>query len=311
MQRWGVTAAGSVRFRCAVCSLSATRRRTDNRQRAVRAAFSAWLVQGLSQAAVARRHGVTARALRKRFQACWSQRPEPVIPTGVRGLILDGTSVVKHRRVVLVAQDRDRRQPVTWMFAERESFESWRQILSTASAAGVEPGFVVCDGQKGLLKALRAIWPYVLIQRCLLHVVRQARLWLTQHPKTQAGQELLILVRALPSIRTRRQRRRWQRAYRRWLRRHDVFLKQRTQHPFQPRRWWYTHRKLRAVRSLLNNSLSDLFHYIRHPEIPRTTNHVEGGINSRLKDLYRRHRGLSLEHKTVLTACYLVSRQTG
>ncbi|MGH8453451.1 MAG: transposase [Nevskiales bacterium] len=223
-------------------------------------------------------------------------------------MILDGTSVMSRRRVALVVQDV-RRRPVTWAFAERESYESWRGVLGPLSAAGIEPRFVVCDGQKGLLKAIRSVWPRIVIQRCLLHVMRQAKLWLTQHPKTEAGQALLHLVRRLFAIRTKRQRRRWLRAYRGWLRRHHAFLKQRTYHPTAPRRWWYTHRKLRAVRSLLTNSLGDLFCYTRYPEIPRTTNHVEGGINSRLKDLYRRHRGLSLERKTILTAWYLTSRQ--
>lgn len=308
MQRWGVTAAGTPRFRCPRCARSATHRRPDNRGRTTRATFAAWLVQGLNQTLVAQRHGITARALRARFQTCWTPRPEPRIPAQVQGLILDGTSVVKHQRVVLVVQDV-RRWPVTWAFAERESFDSWWRVLDALRAAGIEPRFVVCDGHTGLLKALRLIWPDVLIQRCLIHVARQARLDLTQHPKTDAGQALLHLVRQLTAIRTRRQRRRWLRAYRHWLRRHETFLKQRTLNPTGLRRWWYTHRKLRAVRSLLNNSLPDLFHYIRYPEIPRTTNHVEGGINSRLKDLFRRHRGLSLDRKTTLTAWYLSSRQ--
>ena len=255
--------------------------------------------------------GVSPRALRSRFRACWGIAPLPVFPTvAVRGIILDATSVQKHRRVTLVVEDSARRCPVAWQFAERENYASWQRLLRALQGTGLAPAFAVCDGQKGLLKALREVWPAIGIQRCLLHVVRQARLWLTQHPQTPAGQELLVLVRALPRVRTKRQRRRWLRVYRHWLHRHDEFLKQRTHHPAEPRRWWYTHRKLRAVRSLLTHSLPDLFRYTRYPEIPRTTNHVEGGINSRIKDLYRRHRGLALDRKTLLTAWYLASRQT-
>jgi hypothetical protein len=311
MQRWGRTAGGRQRFRCSSCGRSATRLRPDHRVRAWQGLFIEWLVEGGSQKALARRCGVTPRALRHRFRMFWLLRPQPVPPeaSAVAGLILDATSVRKHQRVVLVVQGVNR-CCVCWSFAERESFDSWYSLLDPLQAVGWSPRFVVCDGQKGLLKAVRVLWPQTLIQRCLLHVVRQARLWLTQHPKTPAGQALLKLVQRLPAVRTRRQRRRWQRAYRCWLRRYDGFLKQRTRHPTEPRRWWYTHRKLRAVRSLLSNSLPDLFHYVRYPEIPRTTNHVEGGINSRLKDLYRRHRGLSLERKTTLTAWYLASRQT-
>lgn len=311
MQRWGSTTCGNSRFRCGACAVSVTRQRPDNAERAWRAGFVEWLVQGVSQRSVARHYGITPRALRDRFHRYWAVAPQPLLPAApVHGIIFDGTSVMKHQRVVLVAQDSQRRKPIGWMFAERESYESWWRLLNAPQFITLQPRFAVCDGQKGLLKALRAVWPDIVIQRCLLHVVRQARLWLTQHPKTSTGQELLRLVRALPTVRTKRQRRRWQRAYRHWRRRHDSFLKQRTYHPTEPKRWWYTHRKLRAVRSLLSNSLPDLFCYIRYPDIPRTTNHVEGGVNSRLKDLYRRHRGLSLHRKTILTAWYLASRQT-
>ncbi|MGH8127274.1 MAG: transposase [Gammaproteobacteria bacterium] len=229
----------------------------------------------------------------------------------MRGILLDGTRVHTRRRVVLVVEDEASRRPLSWGFGERETYRSWLRLLAGLQCAGVAPGFAVCDGHKGLLKALRAIWPEILIQRCLVHVVRQAKTILTQRPKTLAGQQLLELVRQLPGVRTKRQRRRWLRAYRYWLRRHEHFLKQRTYHPNKARRWWYTHRKLRAVRSLLNNSLPGLFLYVRYPQIPRSTNAIEGGINSPLKDLYRRHRGLSLEHKTTLTAWYLLSRQNG
>jgi hypothetical protein len=43
--------------------------------------------------------------------------------------------------------------------------------------------------------------------------------------------------------------------------------------------------------------------------VPRTTNHVEGGINSRLKDLFRIHRGISVQKKIALAAWYLYYRQ--
>ena len=309
MQRWGTTASGKTRFRCRRCKTSRIRRRPDHAHRCWQRAFADWLVSGLSLTEIARRHGVGFSTLRHHFRDHWSPAPQPVIPGGVQGIILDGTSVMKRHRVLLVVQDV-RRYPVTWAFAERETYDSWRGVLESLRASGIQPRFIVCDGHTGLLKALRKIWPEVLVQRCVVHVTRQARLDLTQHPKTDAGVNLLRLVKKLSSIRTRRQRRRWLRTYRQWLRRHDAFLKERTQNPAGRRRWWYTHRKLRAVRSLLSNSLPDLFHYVRYPEIPRTTNHVEGGINSRIKDLYRRHRGLSLERKTILTAHYLASRQT-
>lgn len=310
MQRWGLTRAGAIRFRCVRCGRSGTRKRPDHRHRRWQRCFTQWLLQGTALSAVADRQGVSLSAVQRHFRPLWERpvAPQPV-PLPVDGLVLDATNIQPRQRGVLVAQDV-RRITVSWAFAERESYASWQALLMTLRQQGITPRFVVCDAHAGLLKALREVWPQTLVQRCLIHVMRQARLWLTQHPKTPAGRRLRILVNALTHVRTEDQKARWLRVYQHWLRHYDAFLKQRTLHPQGPRQWWYTHRTLRAVRSLLSNSLPDLFHFVRDPEIPRTTNHVEGGINSRIKDLFRRHRGLSLQRKTTLTALYLSSRQS-
>ena len=310
MQRWGLTAAGVVRFRCRSCGASATRKRPDRTDQAQQALWVSWLLGGVSQARIATEQGLHPRTLRRHVARCWDHPVNPrAAPLPIQGLVLDATSIQPRQKVVLVAQDV-RRFTVSWAFAERECHASWKALLTTLEKQGITPRFVVCDAHAGLLKALREVWPQTFIQRCLIHVVRQARLWLTQHPKTPAGRRLRILVNALTHVRTEAQKARWLRVYQHWLRHYDAFLKQRTLNPQGPRRWWYTHRRLRAVRSLLTNSLPDLFHFVRQPEIPRTTNHVEGGINSRIKDLFRRHRGLSLHRKTTLTALYLSSRQS-
>lgn len=310
MQQWGLTKAGAIRFRCFRCGRSGTRQRPDHGLRRWQRCFTEWLLQGTTLSAVADQQGVSLSAVQRHFRPLWERpvAPQPV-PLPVEGLVLDATAIQPRHQVVLVAQDV-RRFTVSWTFAERESHASWKAVLTTLEKQGITPRFVVCDAHAGLLKALREVWPQVLIQRCLIHVVRQARLWLTQHPKTPAGRRLRILVNALTQVRTKAQIHRWLRVYQHWLRHYEPFLKQRTLNPQGSRQWWYTHRRIRAVRSLLSNSLPDLFHFVRDPAIPRTTNHVEGGINSRIKDLFRRHRGLSLHRKTILTAHYLSSRQT-
>jgi len=62
---------------------------------------------------------------------------------------------------------------------------------------GANPCCVVGDGQKGLLKAVREVFPRAKVQRCVVHVHRQAMAWLTRNPKTDAGRELRQLVSAL------------------------------------------------------------------------------------------------------------------
>jgi len=196
---------------------------------------------------------------------------------------------------------------IRWLFAKRESYGSWLLFFSQIPA----PRIVVCDGQKGMRSALRTLWPQTRIQRCVFHVHELAMARITKNPRTIFGQQLRTIVRRLFAVRTRRQKRRWIRMYRSWRQKSEQFLKERTkiQIPGRKRSWWYTHRNLRSVRSLIDNALPELFVYIGHAEIPRTTNHVEGGINSRLSELIHRHRGISEEKKEVLVGHILAEKQ--
>lgn len=310
MQKWGKTAIGKQRYRCNKCSVTTINSRPDCSSRINQKVFVQWVTSSDRQTQVAKHLKVTRRTVINRFHAFWKHSPQPLpIRDHPSVIVVDGVSVVKHNLVALIIVRPDYHKPIGWAFTLRENYDSWVHTLSSIAGQGVNPQYLVCDGQRGLLKAIMTIWPRIRIQRCLIHIVRQAKLWLTLHPQTETGIKLLDLVRDLLHIRTRRQKRKWLRRFRRWMKKHEAFLKERTYHPTKPKKWWYTHRKLRAVRSLLKNSLPNLFVFIGHSQVPRTSNHVEGGVNSRLKDLLRIHRGLSPQRQRVLVAWYLAVRQ--
>lgn len=259
----------------------------------------------------ARHLKISRRSLSKYFSEFWKQEPQPIRPLEKAGIVaIDGTSIVKRKAAVLIVQDIAVSKPISWKFIGYENFETWFNFLTLLWQQGLNPSVIICDGQKGLIKAIRTVWPETVIQRCVIHIHRQAKIWITQHPKTKAGRELLVTVNTLLKVRTKRQKRRWLRTFRRWEKKHHNFLKEKTiASESSKRHWWYTHRKIRAVRSLIKNAIPDLFRYLNNPMIPRTSNHVEGGVNSRLQELLRCHRGISLKNKMTLTAWYLASRQ--
>jgi AraC-like DNA-binding protein len=307
MQRRGFTAKGTQRWYCKFCEKSGLRKRPDTLERHRRRLFRIWLTGNRSLAEISRDHHVSRRTLTRWFKPLVGHRPAPPkfesAPLAV--YCLDGVYLSGRENAALICRTLTSR--ISWMFVVRESFASWVSFLETLQA----PDAVVIDGQKGLLAAVSALWPQAKVQRCLVHIERLARIRLTRNPKTQTGRELFMLVRGLFDVRTKRDRMRWLRAYRRWEHRHTLFLKERSHGEPQEgrkRRWWYTHRNIRAARSLLRNALPHLFTFIDHPEIPRNTNQVEGGINSRLKELIHRHRGLSLARKQDLVAEYLALR---
>lgn len=305
MVKFGWTSSRKQRWRCMYCMMTSSRARRDTRDRHRRAWFVRWLMGTTPLATIIERCGYSMSTMTRHLRAGWRHEPCPPrwhAPSHI--VVLDGTSLLPRQCVVLIAYGLGDAPQISWMFTLHESAASWSAILAHIPP----PRFVVCDGQKGLLYAIRTHWPTTIIQRCLIHVVRQSIAWITQRPQTGAGQKLLTLMRDLPRVWTRRQKRRWLHRFWNWRRRWEKFLNARTRHLNDQKRWWYTHRKLRRVRTLIERSLPHLFTFVRHPEVPRTSNHVEGGINARLHELFRAHRGISVLKKRVLTAYFLLSK---
>jgi len=293
------------------------RKRPDLKVHHHRTLFTKWLTGNRSLSEIADDHGVSRRTLARWFTPLWGRIQQPPVPDHdpCAVYILDGVYLSGRENAALIRVPghtlfgcRTLTAHLSWMFAVRESLASWLAFLRNLPA----PDAAVVDGQKGLLAAILCLWPQAKIQRCLVHIERLTRIKLTRQPKTRAGRELLTLVRGLFGVRTRRQRRRWLRAYRRWEQRHAAFLKERSYgepKAGKKRSWWYTHRNIRAARSLLRNALPHLFTFVRYPHVPRTTNHVEGGVNSRLKELVHRHRGLPQDRKQVLVTEHLARKR--
>jgi len=248
---------------------------------------------------------LTRKTLQQKFVPFWKLIIKPPKDYSYRFgvLIIDGIYLQKRKVEALIG--RSLTQSVFWNFCDHENYNNWIDFLIRVK----EPSVVVCDGQRGMLVAVREVWPRIRIQRCLIHVKRLVRIRLGQNPESLAGIEIKDLVDCLLRIKTRRQKRRWLRQYSKWLKRHKKFIGEKSK-GINPRTgknsWWYTHRNLRSVNSLLHNAKPNLFTFIGHyHEIPRTTNPIEGGTNSRLKELIHRHRGLSIDQKKILTAIYL------
>lgn len=306
MQRWGKTVVDTVRFRCPHCQKSKVRKRSDVTRTSRYQLFVLWLTGTKSLTEIARSRNISRQTLTAWFRPFRQYHPVPSVPDEhMIVLVIDGLYLESRSHCVLIGKTPQR--VVFWLFAERETYASWRLFCQQVPA----PRVVVCDGQRGMRSAIRDVWSQTRIQRCIMHVFQLATARLTRRPKTEAGKELRMLIHELLMVRTRRKKRRWIRAYRGWRTRHDAFLKERTvgQQPGKKRTWWYTHKRIRSIRALLDNALPELFAYIGHPEIPRTTNHVEGGINSRLSELLYRHRGISPDEKEILVSTFLSQKQ--
>jgi len=175
------------------------------------------------------------------------------------------------------------------------------------------PFAIVCDGQRGMLKAIKQLFPRVIIQRCQFHVIKYCLAKLTRNPESIAGQILRLLVLNISKVKNKNNLDNWLKEFTHWYFKYKDFLNEKTYFYLltstSRRRWSYTHKNLHASFSHLKNALPYLFQYINHPTIPNTTNQIEGGLNSLLQEKLRNHRGLKLKKRIFLASYFLSSKQ--
>lgn len=307
MVKCGYTSAGTQRWKCSRCLKVSCRKRQDVSKNNTSRLMRNWLLGMDSISKISKKIGITRRALTKRFS---NIKKLPRIPLKKLEseiiLVLDGTFISKDR-ILLIAYDLISRQPLAWAFTNRECFSSWFKLLSSIKTKH-QVTALVSDGQKGLIKAIQMLFPRVPHQRCIAHIVRRSLAWLTRNPKTEAGLELRQLILKLKNVRSKELVLIWKQYFELWNEKYSEFLKEKSINPLTQKSW-FTHRRVRAIRSLIKNSLGSMFWYVANPNIPNTTNVVEGGLNSQLSELLRRHRGITRKQKEALATCFLYSQR--
>ena len=102
----------------------------------------------------------------------------------------------------------------------------------------------------------------------------------------------------------------WQLHLEQWWQTFGHLTRERTM--FRNGQFGFTHDRLRKAWLLIRKVTRDsvLFTWITYGN-PRTTSPLEGGYNSRIRDLLRRHRGMSEAHRRRAVEWFLVLQQIG
>jgi len=118
-----------------------------------------------------------------------------------------------------------------------------------------------------------------------------------RYPKLEASKELREILLALPAVKDKKGREEFIRDFCCWEDRHGRFV---LSLPSKDK----VYGDLQRTRSLILHALPDMFHYLDDPSIAATTNKLEGYF-SRLKEIYRKHRGLSKKRRQNYFAWYI------
>ncbi len=216
-------------------------------------------------------------------------------------LVFDGTYFHKDGCLAIVF-DYQNKVIISSEYIERESFHSVYPVLLDLKNKGLNPIAITVDGHLKVIDAIKTVWPDIIIQRCLFHIMNQALMWIRSYPKTQAGKDLRLLAGKITWIKTDADKNQFINDYSAWNKKYSKFIKTLDSSAV-------AFKDLKRTRSLINNAFDDMFHFIKDQNIASTTNILEG-LFSQVKHQYRSHRGLSRKHKIsfLIWFCYYKNR---
>lgn len=313
MKKNGHDARGHQRWSCSSCHRSIRRNHQNGKDKKIFHEFLDWILSPCKQP------GIT-RTFRDHISWCWKLTPQIDASKPVRAVMSDGT-YLRRGKGLLALFDADTHQVLAIHWCHTESTREYETLLSKIPP----PRVLICDGMRGIETACHHVWPSTRIQRCLVHVKRNAKTDLTLHPKSPAGQELKDLCDQITSIRTLDDKREWEALLDQWAETYTDVVNaktyarnQETEHGGRRKRsWWWTHKNIRRCYRRMQRLRANgtLFTYLTYPyqrgekPLPWSTNPLEGGLNSLVKRVLSDHRGMPLKHqiKACEWYCYMHS----
>ena len=303
--RYGKTKAGSQRWYCKGCRIAFSPE-IDNTAKQLKG-FLNWLFGREIQSDMPG----GGRNFRRKASKFWEIWPMPPVIEEKKDVVYCDGIYLGRKACVLICCDDE--HVLGWYLSRYEHSGAWKALMSRIA----EPYMVVSDGGTGFVKALRKAWPNAKHQRCIFHAFSQVKRYTTLNPKTAAGTELYILAKDMLHIKNRVEAEGWAERFLEWMKRYQEFLSQMTYDEYGNSR--PTHERLLKAQRSLYKLLREgtIFTYLHEDvkkeigEAPATNNRIEGGVNSRLREMLRDHRGLSIERriKAVFWWCYMHSEE--
>lgn len=264
--------------------------------------FKKWVLGKRSLGELSRECGYSERQLRRWFDEYLDKPPKWTIRRneGI-SVLIDDTWFGD--RCLVVYRDQTNTSTLYYRFSDREDRFEISKDLETFKALGLKIYSFTTDGSDDIIRAIEWVYPFVIRQRCLVHIERDCLTWLTKHPRTSAGITLRRLACQISDIKTNNDKIFWIRQLERWHEEYEDFIQEKSVN-VETGELTYTHGKVRQSYILLKKALPNMFKYIDHPHVPTNTNGIESFFGH-LKDNLRIHRGLSPTHHENFIKWYL------
>ena len=160
------------------------------------------------------------------------------------------------------------------------------------------------DGWVGIAAALRDVYSECCLQRCLVHIQRQIKSYISWNPKNRAGRDLqrVTTYNSLsdPLI--------FPGEWEQCKREHQDYINEKS---IRLNGWWrYTHMKLRKAIRHIENALPYMFqsHVLHNPDIARSSNQIEWYFWVFSEEWIKEHKWLSPRRLDAFIALWISLR---
>ena len=220
----------------------------------------------------------------------WLAKEPPGYPplNPIKYLVYDGTCFHKDGCLAILF-DPLRQTVVKTLYCYKEGHHQVLPWFKELQNQNLRPAYVTMDGERGVMRAFKSMWPSIKIQRCLFHIQHEGCRWLRTYPRTDAGKSLKKLLLSLTSIHSVKKQKNFLHGYKSWLETYKAFV---LSLPMNIK----ANVDLKRTITLIDRALPDMFHYINDPNIRSTSNILES-LYGRIKKAYRQHSGLTHTHK--------------
>ena len=151
---------------------------------------------------------------------------------------------------------------------------------------------IVSDGGRGVVSAIKEVFPHILHQICMAHMHREATNALGVHPKDFRIRKLKKLADHMWLIESRKALTWWMKQVHQWITSNHEYLREYRQDTTG--KWWYIHKGPRKTIRILKKVPQTSFAFLTEPLMPKTTNEIEATFNH-LEKRWLAHRGLKTE----------------
>ena len=205
-------------------------------------------------------------------------------------LLIDGT-YYSDGHCLVVYRAENLKRTIFYRFTKSEDDDEIASDLMNIRDMGYEVAGITTDGGDNIIRAVEYVYPHVPRQRCVVHVQRECLSSITLHPRSPEGRLLKAIVMNISNIRTNNDKMWWLKTFNNWAEENEEYVLKKATLP-GTNATYFVRNDLRKAYIHLKRAVPNLFEYIGHPGLPKTTNALEAFFGH-VKDQLRIHRGLA------------------